>query len=122
MKIQQYLQANKINYISQYSHDNIFLSSGRRPFFDFAIFDNDNNLLCFIEYQGKQHYEYSGNGWDNKENYQATKRRDNERRMECKRLNIPLYEIPYWELDNIDNVLANIIKDMEEAQEIVVNE
>ena len=28
---------------------------------------------------------------------------------------IPLYEIPYWELDNIENVLKNI---MEETQEI----
>ena len=37
---------------------------------------------------------------------------------------IPLYEIPYWELDNIEKVLEGIIKDtaaapdMEEAQEI----
>lgn len=120
MLINKWLRENNINYIAQYSHDKIFLSSGRRPFFDFAIFDNDNNLLCLIEYQGRQHYQYSGYGWDNKENYQATKRRDNERRVECAKLNIPLYEIPYWELDNIEDVLSNIIKDMEEVQEEVV--
>jgi len=62
-KINQWLTDNKINFIPQYSHNNIFLASGRRPFFDFAILDNSNNLLCLIEYQGKQHYEYSGYGW-----------------------------------------------------------
>lgn len=78
-------------------------------FFDFAIFDNHDNLLCLVEYQGPQHYDYSGYGWDNEENFKQTVRRDEERREGCKRLDIPLYEIPYWELDNIDEILNKII-------------
>jgi hypothetical protein len=53
MLINNWLQEHNIVFQSQYSHDNIILESGRRPFFDFAIFDNQNNLLCFIEYNGK---------------------------------------------------------------------
>jgi len=110
MKINQWLTSHKINFIPQYSHNDIFLSSGRRPFFDFAIFDNCDNLLCLIEYQGPQHYSYSGYGWDNEENFKQTVRRDEERREGCKRLNIPLYEIPYWELDNVDQILERILE------------
>jgi hypothetical protein len=110
MKINRWLTTHNITFIPQYSHDNIFLSSGRRPFFDFAIFDNNNKLLCLIEYQGPQHYEYSGYGWDNEENFKQTVRRDEERRHECKRLSIPLYEIPYWEFDNINDILNCIIQ------------
>lgn len=123
MKINQWLMNHHINFVPQYSHNDIFLSSGRRPFFDFAIFDNNKSLLCLIEYQGPQHYGYSGYGWDNEENFKQTIRRDEERRHECKKLNIPLYEIPYWEFDNIGTILNGVIQqvieinNMEEAQE-----
>ena len=117
-RINQWLTKNNITFIPQYSHEDIFLSSGRRPFFDFAIIKN-NKPIAFIEYQGKQHYEYSGYGWDNEENYKNTVRRDIERREECQKIGIPLFEIPYWELENIEQVLQKIIfsLNMEEAQE-----
>ena len=124
MKIQQYLQKENIKYQSQYSFDDIFLSTGRRPFYDFAIFDENNKIKYIIEYQGKQHYTYSGYGWDNEENFILTQRRDKEKKEALMKKKIPLYEIPYWELDNIEKVLEGIIKDtaaapdMEEAQEI----
>lgn len=126
MKIQQYLQKENIKYQSQYSFDDIFLSTGRRPFYDFAIFDENNKIKYIIEYQGKQHYTYSGYGWDNEENFILTQRRDKEKKEALIKKKIPFYEIPYWELDNIEKVLEGIIKDtaaapdMEEAQEIEI--
>ena len=110
-KINQWLTNQHINFIPQYSHNDIFLSSGRRPFFDFAIM-KDNVPVAFIEYQGKQHYKYSGYGWDNEENYRNTIRRDQERREQCQKIGIPLYEIPYWDYDNLENILQNIIKEL----------
>ena len=109
MKINQWLTEHQISFTPQYSHDDIILSTGRRPFFDFAIF-NDNQLVCFIEYHGTQHYNYSGYGWDDEDNFKKTVRRDNEKREWCKKLNIPLHEIPYWEFDNIDIILSKIIE------------
>lgn len=119
MKINLWLTGHNINFIPQYSHDDIFLSSGRRPYFDFAIFDKNSSLQYLIEYQGAQHYGYSGYGWDNEENFKQTVRRDEERRFACKTLNIPLYEIPYWELDNIENILNNILGTEAQDEEIV---
>ena len=124
MIINNWLNSNNINYKSQYSIDNLFYSTGRRPFFDFAIFDKHNKLLCLIEYNGKQHYGYSGSGWDNEFNFKKTQIRDLEKRKLCAENNIKLYEIPYWEIDNIDKVLEGLIKesatapDMEESQDI----
>ena len=69
----------------------------------------NDNPIAFIEYQGKQHYEYSGYGWDNEENYRQTIRRDQERREQCQKIGIPLYEIPYWEYDDLESSLKNII-------------
>ena len=110
-KINQWLTENNISFIPQYSHKDIFLSSGRRPFFDFAIMKN-NVPVAFIEYQGKQHYEYSGYGWDNEENYHNTVRRDQERREQCQKIGIPLYEIPYWDYNKINiNYIKEKIKD-----------
>lgn len=122
MHIQQWLQQHQISYIPQYSHDQIILSSGRRPFFDFAIFTHTNKLYCFLEYDGKQHFEYSGYGWDNQENFVKTQDRDKQKEDWCKKLNIPLYRIAYNQA--IEPVLEGIAKDlaaepdMEEAQEV----
>ena len=122
MIINNWLQKHKINFISQYSHTKIILESGRRPFFDFAIFNPDGSIKCFIEYNGKQHYEATG-GWNTKEQFELTANRDKQKREQCKKLNIPLYEIKYT--DDIEKDLEGIAKDtadapdMEDAQEVI---
>lgn len=38
----------------------------------------------------------------------------------AKQNHIPLYIIPYWDIDNLDDILAKITApDMEEAQEVL---
>lgn len=106
--INMWLQEHHINFRAQYSHDEIIYSTGRRPFFDFAIFDSDDNLLCLIEYNGEQHYQ-SGYGWNDEKNHSDTVRRDNEKREQCDRLGIRLVEIPYWDYDNLDSILYELM-------------
>lgn len=112
MIINNWLQNHNIPFQSQYSIDEIVLDSGRRPFFDFAIFDNNNTLLCLIEYNGKQHYEITG-GWNNEEMFEITQHRDKQKSEWCKKLNIPLYIISY--LDNIEEKLEEIISNAGEV-------
>ena len=83
--------------------------------FDFAIMKNES-LYCLIEYHGLQHYDDTHLHWG--KDTKAIQQRDKIKKEWAKSNNIPLYEIPYWELDNINSVLNNIIKDMEEAQEL----
>lgn len=110
-KINQWLQDHGINFRPQYSHDLIVYPSGRRPFFDFAIFDHNDNLLGLIEYNGEQHY-HSGYGWNDEVNHGVTVDRDNEKRKQCVKLGIKLYEIPYWDYDKLDSILADIMRNM----------
>ena len=109
MIINNYLQEQNIIFQSQYSHPNIVLESNRHPFFDFALFDSNNNLLGFIEYNGKQHYIATG-GWNTEESVAITQNRDTQKREWCKKLNIPLYEIKYDE--NIEIKLKEILQEI----------
>ena len=110
MIINNWLQEHNIPFQSQYSIDEIVLDSGRRPFIDLAIFDNNNILLCLIEYNGKQHYEITG-GWNNKEMFEITQYRDKQKSEWCKKLNIPLYTISY--LDDIDKEMKKIKNELD---------
>jgi hypothetical protein len=122
MIINNWLQKHNIPFIPQYSHKEIVLESGRRPFFDFAILNSDGSIKYFIEYNGVQHYKATG-GWNNEEQFQKTQNRDNQKKEWCKKLNIPLYIIKYDE--DIEKALESLIKieadapDMEEMEEIV---
>lgn len=122
MIINKWLKEHNFDYQAQYSIDEIILDSNRHPFFDFAIFKN-GVLQCLIEYNGKQHYTYSGYGWDNEENFLKTQHRDNQKQEWCKKLNIPLYIIKHDEdiverlgviLEKQSSIL-HINADMEEA-------
>ena len=77
----------------------------------FDIYCPDYNLA--IEYQGKQHYEpvdFAGKGdeWA-KYQFKVGQQRDNIKRQYCQQNNIKLIEIPYWDYDNIDNIVKQII-------------
>lgn len=111
MLINNWLQDRNIPFQSQYSIDEIILESGRRPFFDFAIFNNNNQLLCLIEYNGKQHYKVTG-GWNTEEALQITQNRDKQKRDWCEKLHIPLYVISYQ--DEIDKEMEKIMNGLDD--------
>ena len=53
-QIEQLLKEHNINFQREYSFENLKDKLNLR--FDFAIFNNKNELLGLIEYQGEQHY------------------------------------------------------------------
>lgn len=117
--ILQYFLKNNISYIYQYINKDIKYSSGKNPRFDFALLDKNKNIIGLIEYQGNIHYNFRNSGWNTEEHFKETQKRDQEKRESCQKIGIPLFEIPYWELENIEQVLQKIISslNMEEAQE-----
>lgn len=59
--------------------------------FDFYV-----NQTYLIEFDGKQHFTFTGgSGWFSKETYEETKKRDQIKNEWCKTNNIPLIRIPY---------------------------
>lgn len=108
-KIEEILKLNNIDYISQYNNNQMKLSSGRPPRFDFAIF-KEGKLQFLIEYNGTQHYFYSGGGWNTEENFEKTQSRDEEKIEICKNLKIPLEIISYEEYAQLEQVISNLLE------------
>lgn len=105
MIINNWLQKHNFDFCSQYSFDDCVLSSGRRPFFDFVLFQNDKPYLV-IEYNGRQHYEVTG-GWNTEEAFAKTQRRDNEKLQWCEDNHYPVLVIKYDE--DIEKILEEIL-------------
>lgn len=110
MKIAELLKEWKIHALSEYKFDdckNIFPLP-----FDFYLPD----LNMCIEYDGEFHYlESTHNG---KEKLLLQQKRDKIKTNYCKRKNIKLLRIPYWEKENIEEILKKeIFTDRERLSE-----
>ena len=62
--------------------------------FDFHIGTNLEKGYI-IEYDGQQHFSYTGTGWDTQEHYERTHANDLRKNLYCFRNNIPIIRIPY---------------------------
>jgi hypothetical protein len=90
--------------------------------FDFYLPDYN---IC-IEYQGEFHYEPHWSQSD-KEQLKTSQKRDQIKRDFCLKENIKLIEIPYWDIDNIEEILVrelNLNKEInkeinEESNEVI---
>ena len=96
LEICNILKINNINFKREITFSNLKLI--RKLRFDFGIYDDNNNLIRLIEFDGKQHYE------DQEffqQDLQYIKNNDKIKNDYCKNNNIPLVRIPYWEKDKI---------------------
>jgi hypothetical protein len=100
---------NKLNisYHPQYTFDDLLSDLGNSLRFDFAIFDSNNNLSFLYEYDGEFHYKKIHKEHD----FEGQVRRDNLKNEYCKQNKLDLLRIPYWEFDNIENILTNKLKE-----------
>lgn len=72
--------------------------------FDFYI----KNVLgadCIVEFNGEQHYQYVSKFYKNQVEWRQAQGRDMRKISYCLAHNIPLYIIPYWEINNINNIM-----------------
>ena len=99
--IQEYLDKNRIGYLTQYKFKEC--RNIRQLMFDFYIPDHN---IC-IEYDGEQHFkpvsEFGGI-----EHFKKQKINDEIKNLYCKNNNINLIRIPYWEKENINSILNGI--------------
>lgn len=108
--IETILTENKIKFKAEYSIKEIYFTNKNNPArFDFAILDEKEQPIRFIEYDGIQHYVETWGSWKNRITLQEQQERDKKKNEFAKSKNIPLVRIPYWERDNItlDMILGN---------------
>ena len=73
---------------------------GGRYRFDFYVYSG-RPTPCIIEVNGEQHYQKVGKYQRTRREFEQQRERDRQKISYCLSHNIPIYCIPYWELDNI---------------------
>lgn len=108
--IMRWLNANHYKYQAEYSFKDFTSEYNNIPYrFDFAIFNNKDDLKCLIEYQGNIHFKTTSGGWNNEQALADCQRRDKIKFDYCKNKNIKLYYITYK--DDIENKLKEIMNE-----------
>lgn len=95
MFLEKLFKELNLKYIKEYSFEDLKGNSNLLRF-DYAILNNNKELICLIEYQGEQHYkpvEFFGG----QERYNLQILYDNKKREYCKANGIPLVEISFKE-------------------------
>lgn len=100
--IEEYLKANNISHTRNYKFDDLRSRKNYRLPFDFALLDENNNLLSLVEYQGEQHSIARKNDIFGYEQRTYT---DKAKKEYCYNHNINLYEITYKQ-----DVISELIK------------
>ena len=102
IRIRTYLENQNIEYKPQHRIDDCrYINT--LPF-DFAIVENNSNILYLIEYQGIQHYEPI-EYWGGEDNLLYVQNNDRIKKEYCITNNIELIAISYWDFDNIESIL-----------------
>lgn len=101
--IATYLNEHNYNFSREYSFAD--LKRIRRLRFDFAVFNNNNQLQLLIEYDGPQHTNQHDGFYD-----EDIIQNDRAKDAYCQLHNIPLYRINYDE--NIEEKLNEIFDDI----------
>ena len=101
--IMKFLDESNIDYFKEYVFENLKGSFGFLRF-DFAILNKDKKIDLLIEYDGEFHYKK----FYEEQNFDKQQRYDKLKNEYCIKNNIPLIRIPYWEKDNISEILTDI--------------
>lgn len=95
-----------------YVREKYFKETGMKRF-DFYL----PTLNACIEYDGKQHF-FMSNLWGGEEGLARVRQSDKEKNDFCARNNIPLLRIPYLEIDNVDELVAKFIEELNTEQAV----
>ena len=101
IKICDILEDAGLPFQEEYSFPDLVSNAGRVLRFDFAVFDDNGDIDFLIEYQGEQHYiaksKFGGPAALRKQQYN-----DFLKREYCRKHNITLVIIPYFEMNKIN--------------------
>ena len=85
---------HKVNYLAEYSPDDLVgIGDNVRLHYDFAVFNEDGSVKCFIEYNGSQH-ERASEQFGGERGLAIQKCLDELKRIYAREHNIRLIEIP----------------------------
>lgn len=102
LKIEKILKENNINYSKEYKFKDLKGINGGQLRFDFAIFNESNQIDFLIEFDGRQHTNgYDTEYWKHYSNEEINEH-DKRKNDYCKENNYVLKRIPYSDLEKIN--------------------
>ena len=108
LQIEEILNKYNLLFKQYQKYDDLLGVGGKSLSYDFYLFNY--NLL--IEYQGQQHYEpieYFGG----QEQFEKQVEHDKRKREYAEYHSIPLLPIPYWDFDNIEEIILEKLSKLE---------
>jgi len=100
------------SYYYNKTYNKLTKETSRKLRFDFIILHND--ITKFIEYDGRQHYFpvcWSKSKEKSIKSFEETKERDKLKTDFCKKHNLKLLRIPYWDKNIIPEIIKNFLND-----------
>ena len=67
--------------------------------FDFYVYIQGGPAI--VEVQGEQHYQFVSRFYKSRKDFMAARERDRRKISYCLANQIPIYIIPYWEIENL---------------------
>ena len=107
-EIRQLLEQNNINYSTEYTFYDLKGTRNGLLRFDFAIFDDNNNLIELIEFDGRQHFEGPDGKWTQSYSKEIIESNDMLKTEYCKSHGIKLVRIPYYQLSKLSLELLEL--------------
>lgn len=100
-EMQKILEKHGIRFKREYKFEDC---RDKQPLpFDFAIFNDADELVGLIELNGQQHY--TEGGWSTKEHLLYTQKHDRIKHRYCEKCKIPFLVIPYQYYDELEKFL-----------------
>lgn len=99
LNINKILSQNNIKYSTQYTNRKLETEKGGYLKYDFAILNDNNEIMRLIEFDGPQHNKDTYDRFF--EAYDLIHQRDELKNKYCKDNNIPLVRIPYKKRDTM---------------------
>lgn len=117
--IKKWLKDNKIEYLIRQRVDGISSTKTYHVFIDFIIFIED--IVIWIEYNGKQHYKFSKFFHKSLEGFENQLNRDERIKDYCRNNSIKLLEIPYTynTYNKVKDLLDRVILGGEDINTII---
>lgn len=102
-KIIKLLNSARVRYDREITVPRLTGKKGVSLRFDFGIYKN-NQLIILIEFDGEQHFHYTSHFNKTKSDFIYRCGCDRKKNEWALKNNIPLYRIPFWEIENVNSL------------------
>lgn len=107
-RIRHYLENHNIKFVPQYKYSDLLGTGGGLLSYDFYLPDYN----CLIEYQGEQHEHFVKGFHQSIKDFEKQSEHDKRKREYAGQHGIVLLEIWYWDFENVEKILNDIVCSM----------